>query len=173
MEKEAIDTLATVIVAVSCSYIGLVVLIIVASNWNNIINGILKFLTHWEDIEDIRWSLAVFRKDEEENNKYKKTIQMPYRKFYKLWQSEKLNMKFDKLSVETTYTIEDKNDSDIVWITIYFSLFDTLFRYIPLKRSIDYYKNGTKRNKRNRKIRRLENRKEAMKEIDEFIKREE
>lgn len=177
MNTEAMNSIATAIIVISVSYIGIIVFLIVASYWNEITNGILKFFSHGADIEDIRKSIALFKKDELENSKYNKTVRMSYRKFYKLWQSEKFTMRFNECSVDTSYTINDDNSyrsgQSIVWVTIYFSLFDTIFRYIPLKRSIDYYKKDTKKGEKYKRIKRLKNRNETMKEIDEFIKREE
>ena len=171
MEKEAIDTLAAILIVISCSYIGIIMLLMAASNWNAIINAILKFLSHGENVEDIRMSISLFKYDETRNKfLYDKTIKMSYRKFYKLWQSEKLDMEFYDISVRASYNIDD---CKIQWLTIYFSLFDTLFRYIPLKRSIDYYKNDTKKNKKSSRLRRLENRKETMRQLEEYLKREE
>lgn len=177
MNTETLDSIATAIIIVSVSYIGIIIFLIVASYWNEITNGILKFFSHGADIEDIRKSIALFKKDELENSKYNKTVRMSYRKFYKLWQSEKFTMRFNECSVDTSYTINDEDSyrsgQSIVWITIYFTLFDTIFRYIPLKRSIDYYKRDTKNGEKYKRIKRLRNRNETMKEIDEFIKREE
>ena len=177
MNTETMNSIATAIIVVSVSYIGIIVFLIVASYWNDIINGILKFFSHGADIEDIRKSIALFKKDELEDSKYNKTVRMSYRKFYKLWQSEKFTMRFNECSVDTSYTINDddsyRSGQSIVWVTIYFSLFDTIFRYIPLKRSIDYYKRDTKKGEKYKRIKRLRNRSETMKEIDEFIKREE
>ena len=176
MNTETMNSIATAIILVSVSYIGIIVFLIVASYWNEITNGILKFFSHGADIEDIRKSIALFKKDELENSKYNKTVRMSYRKFYKLWQSEKFTMRFDECSVETSYTMDDDsygNSQSIVWVTIYFTFFDTIFRYIPLKRSIDYYKRDTNTSEKYKRINRLRNRNETMKEIDEFVKREE
>ena len=177
MNTEIADIIATAIIVISVTYIGIIIFLMVASYWNEITNGILKFFSHGADIEDIRKSIALFKKDELENSKYNKTVRMSYRKFYKLWQSEKFTMRFNECSVDTSYTIDNEDSyrsgQSIVWVTIYFTLFDTIFRYIPLKRSIDYYKKDTKKSERYKKIKRLRNRSETMKEIDEFIKREE
>lgn len=177
MNTETMDSIAIAIIVVSVSYIGIIIFLIVASYWNDVTNGILKFFSHGADIEDIRKSIALFKKDELENSKYNKTVRMSYRKFYKLWQSEKFTMSFNECSVDTSYTINDEDSyrsgQSIVWVTIYFTLFDTIFRYIPLKRSIDYYKRDTNKSEKCKRIKRLRNRNETIKEIDEFVKREE
>ena len=177
------DLLATLIIVISLGYLATVVFLIIISYWDDICNSILKLLTRRNiNIIDLKKSLALFKRDETLNeDKHRKTIKMSYRKFYKLWQSQKLTMRFDDYSVETSYKIEENDDGleyaikdySIVWVTIYFSLFDTLFRYIPLRKCVRYYHRDTKSNERNSRLIRLKNRKQNIEALEESLKREE
>ena len=177
------DLFIKIIFGFGCAYIGVIIFLMIASYWEDICNGVLKLLSHKNiNVIDLKKSLALFKRDETLNeDKYHKTIKMSYRKFYKLWQSEKLIMRFDDYSVETSYKIEENDDGleyaikdySIVWATIYFSLFDTLFRYIPLRKSIRYYHIDTKSNERSGRAIRLKNRRQNIKALEESLKREE
>ena len=177
------DFLATLIIVISLGYLATVVFLIIISYWDDICNSILKLLTRRNiNIIDLKKSLALFKRDETLNeDKYHKTIKMSYRKFYKLWQSGKLDMRFDDYSIEISYKIEENDDGleyaikdySIIWVTIYFSLFDTIFRYIPLRKSVRYYHRDTKSNERSGRAIRLKNRKQNIEALEESLKREE
>ena len=165
------DILGKLIIIFSLSYIGVLVFLILISYWDDICNGVLKLLVGKNvNIRDLKRHLSNYKKEETLNeDKYHKTIKMSYRKFYKLWQSQKLTMRFDDYSVETSY----RKDYSIIRVTIYFSLFDTLFRYIPLRKSVRYYHRDTKSNERTGRAIRLKNRKQNLEALEESLKREE
>lgn len=177
------DLLGRLIIIFSGCYLGALLLIILISYWDDICNGVLKLLVSKNvNIRDLKRQLSNYKKEETLNeDKYHKTIKMSYRKFYKLWQSGKLDMRFDDYSIETSYKIEENDDGleyaikdySIIWVTIYFSLFDTIFRYIPLRKSVRYYHRDTKSNERSGRAIRLKNRKQNIEALEESLKREE
>ena len=177
------DLLGKIIIIFSGCYLGVLLLLIIASYWDDICNGVLKLLVGKNvNIRDLKRQLSNYKKEETLNeDKYHKTIKMSYRKFYKLWQSGNLDMRFDDYSIETSYKIEENDDGlkyaikdySIVWVTIYFNLFDTLFRYIPLRKSVRYYHKDTKSKERSGRMIRLKNRKENIEALEESLKREE
>lgn len=174
MNQEVANILFNIIVIAGFCYIGVMILAVFAANGKDIWYGILKRIFGGINIEDMQMERAIYKHDEANPpDKYHKTIKMPYKEFYKLWQSQKLNLIFDTYSVNTVYEANNNDKLEYkhytVFCTIYFSTFDTLFRYIPLRKSVYRFKRNTKSKILTNNEKRKLNREQTRKEIHTYI----